>query len=95
MTAQPTEEAWDHDRMCRIAHCRVNADRRPIAEVARDLGVSETTLAIMVDRGRHLSEQSVAKKAKPMALVRAADRDEEQRRKDFAEQMRQHRKVTS
>lgn len=49
-------QVWSHDRMCRIAWCRVNSDRRPVAEVAQELGVSETTLKTMLDRGKLLSQ---------------------------------------
>lgn len=49
-----SREAWEHDRMCRIAWCRVQADGRSVAEVADELGVKEGTVTAMLDRGRVL-----------------------------------------
>lgn len=58
-TQGETQEAWEHDRMCRIAWCRVHGDHRSREEVARELGVSVTTLGTMLDRGRVLSASPI------------------------------------
>lgn len=57
-------QVWPHDRMCRIAWCRVHSDRRSVAEVAAELGVSETTLKTMLDRGRVLSQSMIPQNPK-------------------------------
>lgn len=86
-------EPWDHDRMCRVAWCRVNGDKRPMAEVAAELGVSDSTLGAMLDRGRVLSEP------RPELLgvggsMKKAERDakvERERAKEFANASRPER----
>lgn len=65
---------WEHDRMCQIAVCRVDGDRRSIAEVARELDVSEATLGVMLSRGRVLRAMPTVGDGKPrMGLVTAED----------------------
>lgn len=92
----PESEPWDHDRQCRVAYCLVRSDRRPLAEVAKTLGVSETTLGVMLDRGRTLSQSAYQPKARQsMKLVRAEAGAEQERREEFARKMREARQVTS
>ena len=66
---------WEHDRQCELAVCRVDSDRRSIAEVAREMDVSETTLRVMLDRGRVLRAPRLGTTAgKPsMGLISAGD----------------------
>lgn len=72
--AMPAPEPWDHDRMCRVAWCRVNGDKRSREEVAAELGVSVTTLGTMLDRGRALSAPLEPLAGRKLSDVR---RDEE------------------
>lgn len=96
----PTEgesrEAWDHDRQCRIAWCRVHGDHRPVGEVARELGVSETTLGVMLERGRVLSASPLvdpkAKMPTP-ATIEKAERDGEERAREFRRRMDSDRRA--
>lgn len=94
----PTEgeprEVWDHDRMCRIAWCMHNGDRKPRAEIARTLGVQAGMLEAMLARGEQLSRSPLVERAVPLADVRKLDQDEEARRQQFREQMRKARQVS-
>ena len=89
---QPPPEPWDHDRQCRIAHCLVVSDKRSRTEVAELLGVSETTLGVMLDRGRTLSTSAlpIVKGRKP-SEVRKMDDAEKERREQFHRMMREAR----
>lgn len=96
----PTEgesrEAWDHDRQCRIAWYRVHGDRRSVAEIARELGVSETTLGVMLDRGRVLSQSPLVDpkaKASTPAAIEKAERAGEKRAEDFRRRMDSDRRA--
>ena len=85
-TQGESREVWEHDRMCRIAHCRVRGDGAKLEVVAAELGVSTTTLGIMLDRGRQLStspliEKSPANPPEP----KGASQD---RTREFRDQMR-------
>lgn len=100
--AGPTEGedpmVWEHDRMCRIAWCRVNSDRRPVAEVAAELGVKVGTITAMLDRGRVLSESPIVKPAPGTpgpAQVEKAERDGQARVREFRERMRDDRAARS
>jgi len=89
-------ETWDHDRMCRAAWCRVHGDHRSPAEVAREMGVSETTIGVMLDRGRVLSQSPLvdpdAKVALP-ATIEKAERDGEERAREFRRRMDSDRRA--
>lgn len=89
--AKTEAEPWDHDRMCRVAWCRVQGDRQPAAVVARDLGVSETTLGVMLERGRTLSLSPMVEGKKKLGKKQIAEgmgyAAEDDRRKAFREQM--------
>jgi hypothetical protein len=83
-------EVWSHDRMCRIAWCRVHGDRRPKAEVARELDVQLGTLEAMLARGQALSRSPLAdeqKRAKVASPDEAA-RDHRNQVQEFRERMR-------
>ncbi len=80
------QEPWDHDRQCRIAWCRVNGDRAPVAFVARELGVSETTLGVMLERGRAISVSPLLE-GKPRPKKPALVMSEDDLRAQFREQM--------
>lgn len=93
--AGPTEgedpKVWDHDRMCRIAFCRVVKDHRSREHVARELGVSPTTIGVMIDRGREISRSPLLKPgAKPATIASAekGEREQNERRLEFRERMR-------
>ncbi len=96
-SSQPPPEPWDHDRQCRIAASLVTSDRRSREEVAQLLGVSETTLELMVARGQQWralppwSEPATM----PSASQRNDDASEDERRKAFREQMRRARQVAT
>lgn len=93
---QPSPEPWDHDRMCRIAKCLVDGDKKSVAYVADLLGVSETTVGLMVPRGRVLSQSAVTTpKGLTAKQVDATEKIERDRRAEFARQMREARQVLS
>lgn len=75
-------DVWEHDRMCQIATCRVDGDRRTIQEVARELDVSETTLGVMLARGRVL-RSSPETKAKPALGLVTSDDEAKARRQEM------------
>lgn len=97
-TEGETKEAWEHDRMCRIAWCRTHGDRAPVELVAKELGVSETTLRIMVDRGRVLSTSplldGVEKPTRKMVAEGLGTAEEDERRKQFREMMRRAKETS-
>lgn len=72
---EESREVWEHDRQCELAVCRVDSDRRSITEVALEMRVSETTLRLMLDRGRVLRAPRLGTaSAKPsMGLISAGD----------------------
>lgn len=82
-----TREVWEHDRMCSIAKCRVDGDRVAIAVVARELGVSETTLGVMLERGRAMASQRVRSTAPAPKTVEDAERASQQRHVEFRQRM--------
>lgn len=82
-----TREVWEHDRMCSIAKCRVDGDRVAIAVVARELGVSETTLGVMLERGRAMASQRVRSTAPSPKTVEDAERASQQRHVEFRQRM--------
>lgn len=83
-------EVWDHDRQCRIAYCRVVADRRTVQEVADELGVKTGTITAMIDRGRVLSGGEPGRpKRQPEGET------QEQRTARFIASMRERRGVTA
>jgi hypothetical protein len=93
----PTEgesrEDWDHDRQCRVAKCRHDGDRLPMAALARELGVSETTAELMVARGRVLDQSGMTRpKVDSPAKIEKAERSGEKRVADFRERMAIDRK---
>ena len=83
-------EVWSHDRMCRIAWCRVHGDRRPKAEVARELEVQLGTLEAMLARGQALSRSPLAdaQKRTKVASPDEAARDHRNQVQEFRERMR-------
>lgn len=90
-----SREAWDHDRQCRMAWCCVNGDKRSPASVAREMGVSETTLGVMLERGRVLSRSPLVSERVEIpspAAVDKAERAGEKRAVDFRERMSIDRK---
>lgn len=93
--ADAPKEAWDHDRQCRIAWCCVHGDKRDPASVAREMGVSETTLEVMLDRGRVLSASPLVEaigKAPSMKQIAKEEKATERRVTDFRERMSIDRK---
>lgn len=87
-------EPWDHDRQCRVAYCLVYGDRKPLQQVAELLGISETTLRVMLDRGRSLSAPATVSRPRLSAKQAALqDRGEQERRNLFARQMRELKAV--
>ena len=82
------EEPWDHDRMCRIAWCLFNGDRKPKPMIAAMLGIQPGTLEAMLARGEQLSTSPLVTKAVPRAETRKMDADEEARRQEFRDRMR-------
>lgn len=85
-------EVWEHDRQCRIAYCRAISDRRPIKEVAAELGVSVTTAKVMVDRGRVLQLGPTLKE--DARTVWDTEEEQEARRKKFVRDMLDRRNAT-
>ena len=95
LPADAPKEAWDHDRQCRIAWCCVNGDKRDPASVAREMGVSETTLNVMLERGRVLSASPLVEalgKAPSMKQIAKEEKATERRVTDFRERMSIDRK---
>ena len=82
-----TREVWEHDRMCSIAKCRVDGDRVAVAVVARELGVSETTLGVMLERGRAMASQRPRQDAPSPKTVEQAERASQQRHVEFRQRM--------
>lgn len=82
-------EVWEHDRNCQMAVCRVDGDHRSIAEVAREFDVSESTLGVMLDRGRALREPRLVTQPKAVSPAAAAksDKASEGRRETFRQRM--------
>jgi hypothetical protein len=78
-------EPWDHDRQCRVAWCRVHGDRQPRVLVARELGVTEVTLGVMLARGEKLSTSALEQKPKPKVVE---EETQDERIKRFRELMR-------
>ena len=87
------QEVWDHDRQCRIAYCRVVADRRSVQEIATELAVSVTTCKVMVERGRTL--QVGPGLPAPDAKVFDTDAEQEKRREKFLADMRAKKPLDS
>lgn len=83
-------EPWDHDRQCRVAYCLHKGDRRTVAEVAALLGVSETTVGVMVERGKVLSSSAYVEDVKAPRDWKRIERDE----KGGAERLREFREAT-
>ena len=44
------------DRACGMVRCRVDGDRRTVAEVAAEMGMAEAEVAAMLERGRALAD---------------------------------------
>jgi hypothetical protein len=93
----PTEgepfETWDHDRQCRMAKCRHDGDRVPMHNLARELGVSETTAELMVARGRVLDQSGIVRpKVDTPAKIEKAEAAGAKRVTDFRERMSIDRK---
>lgn len=87
------KEVYDHDRQCRMAKCRHDGDRLPMATLARELGVSETTAELMVARGRVLDQSGMARpKVDNPAKIEKAEKAGEQRVAQFREKMLVDRK---
>lgn len=86
-------ETWDHDRQCRMAKCRHDGDRVPMANLARELGVSETTAELMVARGRVLDQSAIQRpKVDTPAKIEKAEAAGAKRVTDFRERMSIDRK---
>lgn len=81
-------EVWEHDRMCRIAWCLVNGDRKPRPHVATLLGIKPGTLEAMLARGEQLSRSPLVEKPVSVAEVRKLDQAEDDRRREFRDRMR-------
>jgi hypothetical protein len=83
-----TREVWEHDRMCSVAWCRVRGDGAAAAVVARELGVSETTLGVMLERGRVLRQSPLVPESRPKpSTVEQAERASQQRHVEFRQRM--------
>jgi hypothetical protein len=63
----PSVDPADKPRLARMAYCRVKADRRPEAQVARELGVSLADMPALIEQGRELSAPYFP--AKPAAVT--------------------------
>lgn len=86
--ADEPREVWDHDRQCRMAKCRHDGDRVPMATLARELGVSETTAETMVARGRVLDQSAISRpKVDTPAVIEKAEAAGAKRVTDFRERM--------
>lgn len=91
----PGEDAkkWAYDRNCRIAYCRVVADRRSAAEVATELGVPAADLPAMIERGLALQEPSVTPKSgKVCRKLQHDDAEHAARVKRFVEAYKRNRR---
>lgn len=89
-TPGPTEgedrRKWAYDRNALIATCRVFADRRPREVVADEMGVSMEQLEEFLVRGRQIRGEP------PKRFAVVDDREEDERRRQFREQMRAARR---
>lgn len=85
---------WEHDRACRIAYCRVRADRRSVAAVADELGVPAADVPAMVERGAALQASPIIS-PKSGKACRQVDRDDQEhaaRVKRFVEACKANRR---
>lgn len=83
-----TREVWEHDRMCSVAWCRVRGDGASVPVVARELGVSEATLGVMLERGRVLRQSPLVPESRPKpTTVEQAQRESEKRHVEFRQRM--------
>jgi hypothetical protein len=82
-----SHDAWERDRRCCIAYCRVVADRADKLTVANELGVQVGAIAGMVERGRELQ---CGRGEKSISVADDAE-TQEQRTKRFVEDMRKRR----
>lgn len=85
-------EPWDHDRQSLVAACLAGGDRWSLERVAEFFGVSQTTAALMVERGRVLKVSAYVESlgAAPLKKGQPVD-DAEERAKRFRNGSRAHR----
>ena len=90
--ASVSVEPWDHDRQSLVAACLAGGDRWPLERVAEFFGVSLTTAAVMVERGRVLKTSAYVESlgAAPLKKKEPVD-DAEERAKQFRNGSRAHR----
>ena len=90
--ASVSVEPWDHDRQSMVAACLAGGDRWPLERVAEFFGVSLTTAAVMVERGRVLKTSAYVESlgAAPLKKKEPVD-DAEERAKQFRNGSRAHR----
>ena len=90
--ASVSVEPWDHDRQSMVAACLAGGDRWSLERVAEFFGVSQTTAALMVERGRVLKASAYVESlgAAPLKKKEPVD-DAEERAKRFRNGSRAHR----